>query len=298
MRPHSGIMAVAVAILICGSGAAEAQERCFEPLADPSSRDPRNFKDLELLKPTNPARGVERFLTLDTGRGPANIDFYHITFTAPAGKTVPEFFKMIRIAFPEFVEGKSRLYAFGPYDESTRPDDPVGRANLAKWKSDNPQGALMSFNLGSLRPSATRFLGPAHPGRGVGITEEAGDVQVICASPTDFIFATVFTKEGYWHPVAGYRAFGLKSDPNGQTWTFYSKAVDRDSGYPANAMVRSWYNGNGVFCLGHIFWISFFGEIRSFLQARGLKVTEPNLTNHGPVPYPFPSGSQPALKCQ
>lgn len=283
-------LAGAIAFLLFGASAARA--RCFDPLANPVDRDHRNFLDLAGHQQDR-APGVVRFLPHVGGEGPANIDFYFVTFQAPTGVRPEEFFRTIRGSFSSFARGKTAQFAFGPYDESEDANDPVRARNTALWDSSAPLGALMSFNLDSIWPLAGH-LGTAQSGSGrLPLIEKAGDVQVVCATPTDFVFATVETEEGDMHPVAGYRGFGLRDDGNG-IWTFYSKALDRDSG--------TWHNdmpGVGdIFCNGHIFWISFFAEFRAFLRARGLGVVTWRLSNHGPVPYPFQQGQQPVSRCE
>jgi hypothetical protein len=269
--------------------------RCFRPLTDFSDRAPADFSDMATSPSTTPAKGVIRFEPVTSGKGDVNIDFLYVSFSPPNGMTLATFFKIIRLRFPLFAAGKTHRFGFGPYDESGALNDSVGQANLRKWESDNPLGALMSFNLDTLWPSSV-IPGAGAPGNGRWITEKAGDVQVTCASTTDFIFSTVESDYGGMHPVAGNRGFGLMSSADGQTWTFYSKAVDRDSGSKMNLPLLL-PGQDSVFCKGQSFWIDFFSEIRNYLKGRGLKVKTWSLANHGPVAYPFPSGQQPAAKC-
>jgi hypothetical protein len=270
-------------------------QRCFEPLTNPADRDPTHFHDIAEHNPSNPAKGVIRFETLGSTKGKANIDYLFVTFTPPSGVTLPDFFRTIRLNYYRFASGDLHIYGFGPYEESTDPADPVRAANQAKWRSDQPLGALMTFNLDSAWPFSGE-IGAGVPGKGASILEKRGDVQVTCASPTDFIFSTVESKVAGMHPVAGNRGFGLKANPDG-TWTFYSKAVDQDSGSKMNWLLAANPMEENIFCKGQGFWAGFFLELRSFLKDKGLKIKEWNLKNHGPVPYPFGTGQQPVGKC-
>ena len=76
-------------------------------------------------------------------------------------------------------------------------------------------------------------------------------------------------------------------------WTFFSKAVDQNSGYALNFGLIPF---GGVFCAGHKFWISFYSEMRDYLDKRGLRVETWSLKNHGYAPFPFEDGTQPEPK--
>ncbi|MCP1289662.1 hypothetical protein NK214_05605 [Chromobacterium sp. S0633] len=285
---------LALLSLVAGTAALAGETKCFSPLADFSDRDPAHFLDIQAPTTAAPAKGVKKFEPVTSGKGNANIDFLYVSFSAPMGVTIPQFFKAMRLNFQKFARGTSHIFGFGPYEASTASNDPVRVTNLSKWDSDDPTGALMSFNLDSAWPAAGA-VGSGRPGKGrLAIIEKAGDVQVTCASQSDFIFSTVESEAGGMHPVAGNRGFGLMASSDGQTWTFYSKAVDRDSTSLMNLLLRANPKEENLFCKGQSFWVSFFVELRNFLNERGLKVTDWNLKNHGPVPYPFQNGQQPA----
>ncbi|QXQ06943.1 hypothetical protein KX816_02450 [Sphingosinicellaceae bacterium] len=289
MRKHIlSLAAIVIALLWCNSVLA----RCFEPLANPTERDPKNFRDLLEIPQPPLAPGVNRFEPVTDGLGPANIDFYFVRFKKPAGVTLEDFFKQVRQQFPAFSKAKAGRYGFGPYETSLAKEDAVRKANADLWASSNPMGALMVFNLGSVWPVSALFRS-GKTGMGIYPVEKAGGVQVICSSPTDFVFATVDLKIGDEHPVAGRRAFGIMEDSGGQSWTFYSKAVDQNSGSALNALMIPY---GGIFCAGHTFWISFYGEFRAYLADRGLTVEKWSLKNHGYAPYPFQDGTQPEAK--
>lgn len=295
-------LAIVMGLLFFGQS---AQAQCVSPLAKPRDRDPINWTDVRGTVLTAPANGVVRFLpfTGNDVEGPANIDFYYVKFTVPKNVDRAKFFRIIRLSFPVFASGTDNRFAFGEYEASNDIKDPVRTNNIKLWESEDPKGALMTFNLDTLAPMSA-FLKPALPGTGrvsiivpkVGqyFIEKAGDVQVVCATPNDFVFATVESKLGGMHPVAGFRGFGLVADPGGATWTFFMKAVDRDSGSKMNKFAMG-----DVFCLGHEFWKSFFDQFERFVERKGLKVMERSLYNHGPAPYPLKDGTQsPALTCE
>lgn len=296
------VVATAAGALLPASPAA-AQNRCFEPPTDPSSRDPKNYEDF-LAKPL-PARAEEvvDFQPIEKGWFDANIDYYYVTFTRPKDVTLKDFFKRIRTKFPDFASGILKQAGLAPYGGgfSILPDltefgaDPNPRLrdiNAKAWGADNPTGALMSFNLGNAWGATERRADKADV-----IFEKAGDVQVVCASDTDFIFATVTTKTGGKHPVSGRRGFGLMTDPsNADQWIFYSMAADRNSLAAKNVLLWRPYTYN-LFCKGHVFWTGFFSEFRTFIYEQRLKVVNWSLKNHGPGPYPFEQGPYKALNC-
>lgn len=290
MIMRSAWLFLAIFFWSVGTAAVARERSCFSPLANFADRDPTNFKDLEKPIAATPAKGVVRFEPVSSGRDQANIDFLYVKFTHPADVTPEQFFKSLRLAFPQFAKGDLSRFGFGPYEESSGLNDPVRLANSAKWRSDDPTGALMTFNLDSVWPFAG-VIGSGTPGKKTGLTEKAGDVQVTCASGTDLIFSTVESGAGGMHPVAGNRRFGLMVSADGD-WVFYSKAVDRDSKSLMNMLLRINPGEENIFCKGQSFWVSFYIEIRDYLKKRGLNVVDWNLKNHGPVAYPFQSGQQ------
>jgi hypothetical protein len=286
------LLPLAITALTVTATAASAQARCFEPLTQRNKRDPSDFKDLEVLgipsdKLPPKASGVIGYLPPSSGKDDINIDFLWVTFTRPQGVDAAAFFREIRGKYPAFAKGQNKKFAFGPYEDTFFANDIVRQINADKWMTQKPIGALMSFNLGSVIPWARVTSGTAMLG------EKNGDVQVVCATDLDFVFATVETKRGGMHPVAGYRGFGLMADPGGTTWTFYSKAIDRDSGFSMNKVLRKMRGDNAVFCMGNAFWVEFFGQFRSFIEQEGLKVVDWDLSNNGPVTYPLGNGSGP-----
>src|SRR6266700_33101 len=157
---------------------AASTTRCFEPLDDPTKHDPDLFKDIYQRKATGKAEGVKRFLPIEGGKKGANIDFYYIDFVPRAGQTPKDAFKEIRIHFPDFAAGTANEFAFGAYRSSLESTDKLLAKYKEKWESDDPTGALMTFNLDTMFPSA--FLSvigyKAQPGRARLLREKAGDV--------------------------------------------------------------------------------------------------------------------------
>jgi hypothetical protein len=292
------MIAIVIAMLIFQRGA--IADGCFTVLTDPTARTFDDFKDLAALQPLAPtmAPGVKRFLPFGGGVGDVmNIDFYYIKFAPAPGKSLQQVFKDLRLHFGQFARGKTGDFDFGPYS-SIRPWEPGTDPNLKRnetlWKSDNPMGALMSFDLDTLWPST--FIG----GATALVKSQDGDLQVTCATPTDFVFSTVDTVRGGPHPVAGNRGFGLKDNGDG-TWMFYSKAADRESDLTLNgaAHILHWVRLSGsIFCLGHKFWMGFFPAMSEYLGAKGMPTKEFFSTNHGPTAWPFKPGPQtPAISC-
>lgn len=265
------LVSVALMIGMTSATSARAQLRCFDPLTDRGKRDPSEFKDLEAFdtgskKLPLKASGVKRYQVPSTGQDDINIDFYWVDFTAPAGVDPRDFFTALRQKFADFAAGDGGKYAFGPYENSRKKDDSIRESNRKSWESDNPLGALMSFKLASFYPWAASVGKPS-------LVEKNGDVQVVCSNGLDFVFATVETKQGGMHPVAGFRGFGLIAEPGASTWTFYSKAIDRDSKSRMNKIFTT-FSKTALFCQGATFWVAFFGEVRGYIEKQGLKVVD------------------------
>lgn len=174
---------VVLAITVGVTSAAEA--KCFDPLSVPSRRDPNDFRDLNELVLPPKARGFIKIQHPSIGIRGINIDYYWVDFTRPKDITGKEFFKAVRQKFSDFATGKRASFAFGPYETSDLATNLARGINLEKWQKDNPTDALMSFKLASIFPWASLKAGQARLG------EKNGDVQVICASDLDFVFATV-----------------------------------------------------------------------------------------------------------
>jgi hypothetical protein len=291
MRECAWLLGTAIVGSMLFVGDAKA-DRCFTPLSDRTSRDPANFQDLAKNTTATPAPGVTQFLfPIRDGTPEVNIDFYYVRFNSPQNTTLEELFKDLRFHFNTFAEGNTKDFGFGPYPASKDPNDPVKQSNDALWKKDIPLKALMRFQLDTLWP-ATGFSANAAVRY---VMHKAGDLQVTCATKTDFVFSTVESETGWSHPVAGNRGFGLMDNGDG-TWMFYSKAVDRKTFSGANLAAR--FIQKDVFCLGHKFWLLFYSDMKTYLEGKRMRVREIWTGNHGPVPFPFQMGSQtPTKEC-
>ncbi|WP_435456590.1 hypothetical protein [Variovorax sp. LT2P21] len=249
-----------------------ASQLCFSYLQNPASKDRANWDDLVNRNVDEGsgvvlARHVKQILKIRDGIGDKfNLDYFAITFSAPPGKTVSEFFVEMRQAFPIFA-GATGQNVFRPYGfKVLDPKDPDRIENGKKWAQVDHTGALMTFLLLGVSISKTPFSGPEQNT----LVQQYGDVQSICTSPTDFIFATVETDTDK-HPVSGLRGFGLKDNSDG-TWTFYSKAADRRSNSWLNKAVVRTGMGPDVFYKGRQFWDGFYAKMKEHLESKGLTV--------------------------
>ncbi len=253
------------------------------------SRDVANWKDLRDHSPPDSEKkpGVTAFQRVADGRGDKiNLDFYSTTFAKPANRTLEAVFKDLRQHFQEFAQGPSRKYDFFPYPNDD-PDNPNSKPNFALWTADSPLGVVMRFHLINL-PG----LSVSSKSQYYFFTVKTGDVQCTCATTHDFIFTTLETKEGKKHPVAGNRGFGLKDNGDG-TWTFYTKGADRESAYFGNSLLSS--EGSivhnvvpTVFDEGHKFWLYFFDNLHSYLNAQGMKVEMSKYVNQNSARETYP----------
>jgi hypothetical protein len=256
-----------------------ANQLCFSALQNPASKDRANWDDLVNPKAdvpwrVVPAKHVKRILKLQDGIGDKfNLDYFALTFSAPPGKTVPQFFLEMRQEFPVFA-GATGANVFRPYGfKVLDPNDPDRIENGKKWAQVDHTGALMTFLLLGVSISKTPFSGPEENT----VKQQYGDVQSICSSPTDFIFATV-ESDTDTHPVSGIRGFGLKDNGDG-TWTFYSKAADRRSDIWMNKPIVRTGFGPDVFYKGRQFWDKFYAKMKEHLESKGLKVPNSVLAN-------------------
>jgi hypothetical protein len=290
---------VVLTILLAGAGRVEAQ--CFQPLADPNSTDPANWRDLiNFVPPASLVRPkeIERILVIADARGDRiNLDYYSVTFQKHPSKSLQEYFRDLRQAFDTFAQAGSGVDRFGPYQIKTAETDPVRKRNADLWQSASPTGALMTFVLESI--GIGRFRNRPY------FVLKHGDVFVGCSSPTDFIFSTVKSNaepqgETY-HPVSGNRGFGLK-DNGDSTWTFYSKGADRETageigGFVfSNVLALGRFPDEAAFGFGELFWQKFYPELITFLKRQGVTVRTVGdkafIMNSRRYSYPLPGGPQ------
>jgi hypothetical protein len=166
----------------------------------PNSNDRAQWLDVESFKASNNLNndiGWVQNLNRN-GHGELNYDVYSVTIDAD-GQTPESLFSWFRSNLDQSLFSGT-YYSLRSYDD----------VNAEKWKSDAPEGALMSFTLAA-----------------VGIIPlEKGSVVLSCFSSTDFIFSTVYTENDELHPVAGNRAFGVRKGASGGL-TIFVKAADR-----------------------------------------------------------------------
>ena len=312
MRPSLGfhqalrVMGVFLPVLISGLlffGSAQARAECFKPLTDIKSKNPADWKDLSNFVPdlnSSDLRDVKsdeiiELQTIEKGEGEKiNLDFYTISFAAHPSKTIREVFRDIRLNFPEFI--KSQDQDFRPYMSTSEVDDKEFNRNKKLWDSVSPKGALMTFKLGNIPGIA------ASKERKISLKHKYGDVFATCSTDRDFIFSTVKTKVGKFHPVNGNRGFGIKDNGN-STWSFFLMGADRESpdklgklGARAIAKYVSFHQpelrrdfDEGVFVLGHKFWLEFFSGIRVYLEDNNMKPTPESFhANSERYSYPLP----------
>lgn len=287
----------------CGGLVCAQPQRCFEPLSNPNSKNPADWKkDFVDFNPTEKPEGVDHLHRIADGVGDKiNLDFYSITFRKHPTKTIETVFKDIRLHFRRFVagdqrEGDSVGADFVPYGRSSSPNDSLFTRNKMLWESDNPKGALMSFTF------MTVTVGAIPKGAGVPFVFEKGDVVVQCATKTDFMFTTAYTVQHTEHPVSGNRGFGIMDNGDG-TWTVYAKAADRET----KSLLGKPYIGNvilklglplapveggedAVFREGHKFWLTFFPNLFDYLEDEGMKVDPKSfIQNTERYPYTLPT---------
>jgi len=286
-------MRILASWLLCIAASYSLSAQCFLPLANPKSSNPAEWVELKQFTPPPQLlnqKDIVKAQKITDGDGNINLDYYEVTFQKK--DSAANTFKMIRSQFGYLAHSEEGLYEtesdkyFHPYQASTDPNDPVFARNQKLWLSNDPTGALMSFILASTNPPAFSVTF-----KGVRAVMEQGDVLVTCATSTDFIFSTMKTVNGGFHPVNGNRGFGIRDNGN-NTLTFYTKGADRlpvaatvtdengvakNVGYLGNFILESGvmpgYSGpDAVFQAGHQFWLEFFGNLTDLLRKRGATV--------------------------
>ena len=215
-------------LMLCSpSGAA-----CFNsaPLTKSSPRSA--WQDLETFradKSLNPL--IQQVQTVDGGVGNYNRDYWEITFRPVVGQTPQSVLADLRAGFGSIVFRRAPMGKFQGYDA----------ANRAKWMSEKPLGAVMTFVLMDV----------------VDLVDfEQGSVVVSCASDTDWIFSTVTTAKDGVHPVAGNRGFAVRANADG-TMSVVVKAVDRIVDAQPYAAAEA-----GIYFAGELIWKGMMANLR------------------------------------
>ena len=257
--------------------ASDAFATCFQPLTDINSKNAADWQDLRSHVPSVMGAGVRRFLTIDDAAGGRiNRDYYELRFSNPKNTSLKELFRRLRRNFDHYARGQNNAYRFSSYSSAAR----------VLWLSDNPTGAVMTFTVAEHQPA---LLLRAHAAAGIRFVFENADVQVTCASETDFIFSTVYTEHNTEHPVSGHRGFGIKSNQDG-TVSFYSKGIDRETkgatGLPYIGNLLARFSGKDVFELGHEFWLFFYQNMGDDLSSVDMPPVSPLHVNSDRYPFP------------
>ncbi len=173
------------------------------------------------------------------GSGDLNVDFYSITIDKPTDIDV--FYDDFRKDFKNLVfknlPSSLSNGAFKPYSEE---DNTI-------WISNQPLGALMSFDMVNYSPSQEE----------IPFIKERGSVVVSCFSNKEWVFTTVNTSNDGFHPVSGNRMFGVIENPD-NTLTIYTQGADRVtektvySTFPVNV---------GTLRIGDLIWKDFLEEL-------------------------------------
>ena len=245
----SYIFVISISLLVLSTTTAFSAERCFEPLSNPESKNPNQWKQLiqfKAVKPDNPSIQKVQYYGRDGVGEPVNLDYFWITVNEHPVLSMEKFFKKIRLSFPTLIFSSTDFGRFTPYPRF-RVNNSMALKNQKIWEKDDPTGALMNFVMASL------FM-PAITGNNLLFTLEEGAVLVSCSSKTDFIFSTVYTKEKGLHPVSGNRGFGIMDAGDGK-WTFYTMGADRVS---QHAMAGAPL----VFPAGKRIWVDLFYNIK------------------------------------
>jgi hypothetical protein len=264
----------------------QAASQCFSPLKKPLSADVSEWKDLVEMVPHVEAKGIVSVQTVKGGTGDKiNLDFYSVTFQKDKNRSLADFFKRLRLRFPEFTHGEPSMFGYSnsnwllPYRDTSQSGDNILQKNDTLWRADDPKGAVMSFALSTQNYKPALALVATTGGHTIAVVQKHGDVAVTCSSPTDFVFSTLQTENGGKHPVSGNRGFGIR-DNNDGTWTFYSKGSDRLSDSKLNYVKTVPSGEDAIFMAGHDFWLQFFANLQDFLNMNGTPVISGSFTTN------------------
>ena len=162
-----------------------------------SFRPPREIQ--EIIR----SKGVNWHVhPIEKGYGEIHLDFFPVKIKSlPVinGRkvTAEKLLWTIRRSFNQFFDRS--LVRFEPYDPEDEP----------RWSDRNPAGAVLhtDFNL-------------------VGLNSRNGAVVVSHASPSNFVFSTVWTVDDTSHPMSGNRQIGFLENADHEI-TFYNRAAER-----------------------------------------------------------------------
>lgn len=151
-------------------------------------------------------KGVNWYVhRIEQGCGDINLDFYPVRINQlPVidGKeiTAENLLLAVRRSFNQFID--TSIAELEPYDLE---DEPL-------WMGGNPAGAVLHIGINA-----------------PGLTVHKGAVVVAHATPSNWIFSTIWTVDDLNHPVSGNRQFGFLEQDNDST-IFYTRSADRITG--------------------------------------------------------------------
>jgi hypothetical protein len=192
-----------------------AEPTCFKHDALAKTSPISAWDDLKTFRASpslNSAIGEVQVWTSGVGR--TNHDYHAFTFRPRRPMTAEAIFAAFRANFEQMVFIDRRGGSFNA----------LNAPNLQKWKSADPTGAVMVFDL-PIEPRVTSLI------------SKRVSVVTSCVSQTDMIFTTVQTISTGSHPVSGNRGFAVRDNGNG-TFTILTKAVDRVTNLPPYSLMQ------------------------------------------------------------
>ncbi|HRJ30971.1 MAG TPA: hypothetical protein PLV21_16315 [Cyclobacteriaceae bacterium] len=174
-----------------------------------------------------------------------NMDYYSVTINQlPGGETAPQLLEYIRKNINSFIDQTKA--SFKPFDNS----------EYLTWNSNNYIGGIIHIDMGN-----NTAWGPSFP------YKQPDDGSVICtkAQSDHWIFTTITAPGDGEHPVSGNRQFGFIQNRNG-TYTFYTRGVDRATGYIDDFLQENW---NLIFGKADELWSSLQVGIANYVNSHG-----------------------------
>lgn len=243
-------------------GAAE-HKASNDPIAHGSDAKPWkdlvNFRIPDNLKKELGDREIGEEQTIEGAWGSqTNLDYYTVQITKlPDGiKNGGELLEAIRLNLGQFLDGKTTFAGYNSSGSDTK-----------KWQSDNPLGAVMSFDA--------EFEDPVF-----GTKWNLDDASVMTSSyykNSDggfWTFSTLHTVGDGFHPIGGTRQFGVSSTTiNGVTsYTFYIRAADR----AYDAATNIFGGQTRVFKSAEVTWNAVCSSIFMYVNNKGGKAFFPS----------------------
>lgn len=253
---------------VLGTSTPNAEVQLAQSVGSAGVADALKFRDLIVYKPPTSlvaaaaARGL-KLQKIEDGYGDVNLDYYiGLINRLPnhpvtgASLTDTQFFDYVRINFPTILAAypgmrSDALTAYEP-------------ADLTKWQSASPQGAVMEFHIDG-RPAAETY--PDFPASGIPLPEWG---LVLCAELVSDASRGIWywrfvTMEGNgftgYHPVSGTREFALHRDDQGYFFTI--RAADRVSGVVENLGSPLVFDG------AERFWNAFYAKFIALINDNG-----------------------------